>query len=516
MAGSDGFNTLRAKTDSGEIQVFGIFLYRDYPADESALTAFMNDFAQKGSACFPECSGAFRVRVDYSDGRSLFFADNSGFLRYYISRESGGFFPTLADAAPERAARRPNHTAIADFLSYGCVYGLETTVASVYRSDPECYYVVENGEIRTYGKELPALEDAAAPRDMLARQMSRFAAAVKNRGMIGCTITGGTDSRAVLAHLLHNGIRPSLAITEGSDCEDVRAAREIAAILDLPLTVVSTAEENPSWLDEAIEVSDGMMEVCGSYRLYKKADILHTQGIAVECGGGAGEIYKNSFINQDYPFYFGAPRWNRFLRYKVMTNDFPKALCGERIRTEVENTADRTLAFLRQHHGRNKANAYLDAGYRLLQYRSAALSAAEARRLLRYNPLLERSVAALAFHVDPYSLEMQAYQREQVTSYAPELKDVRTDRGLTCDSAKKTKEFVESSTFLLGVAFKRVFRRTKFTPREDNRFAQGLSSPQFYAALTRCKELGILAPDIQAEQLPQTIADRLFALGAFL
>lgn len=312
-------NALRAKTNVGSIQAFGVFLYRDYPADESALTAFMQDFERKGKACFSECSGAFRVRMDYSDGRSLFFADNSGFLRYYISRDTAGFFPTLADAAPERAARRPNYTAIADFLSYGCVYSWETTVSSVYRSNPECYYIVENGVITAHDKGLPALENAAAPRDMLARQMSRFISAVKDRGTIGCTITGGTDSRAVLAHLLYNGIRPSLAITEGREADDVRAAREIATILDLPLTVISDVEEDLSWLDEAIKISDGMMGVCGSYRLYRKADALDAQGISVECGGFAGEIYKNSFINQDYPFYFGAPRWNRFLRYKVAT-----------------------------------------------------------------------------------------------------------------------------------------------------------------------------------------------------
>ena len=39
---------------------------------------------------------------------------------------------------------------------------------------------------------------------------------------------------------------------------------------------------------------------------------------------------------------------------------------------------------------------------------------------------------------------------------------------------------------------------------------------QFYAALDRCKALGILAPEVAGDTIPAPIADRVFTLGSIL
>ena len=92
--------------------------------------------------------------------------------------------------------------------------------------------------------------------------------------------------------------------------------------------------------------------------------------------------------------------------------------------------------------------------------------------------------------------------------------DIPTDRGLTLNPAKMKKEQVKSTLFLAKVAAGRTFRRKKTTGRIDACFAEGLSSPQYREALQHCKDLGILAPEVQ--ELPAAIADRVFALGTIL
>ncbi|MEI3306678.1 MAG: hypothetical protein V8R40_12115 [Dysosmobacter sp.] len=70
-----------------------------------------------------------------------------------------------------------------------------------------------------------------------------------------------------------------------------------------------------------------------------------------------------------------------------------------------------------------------------MQMRLAGISNMENRFYAAYTPLMERSVAASVLGQPPRRLEMQAWQRRQVTQHAPVLKDIPTDRGLTCDSA---------------------------------------------------------------------------------
>ena len=151
-----------------------------------------------------------------------------------------------------------------------------------------------------------------------------------------------------------------------------------------------------------------------------------------------------------------------------------------------------------------------------MQARVRGVYSMSTRWYIHYNPLLERNVAALAFQINPYKLEMQAFQREQVSRYCPAIKAVETDRGLTCDSSRRLQEFVKSNLFLVKVALGRIFRRGRVAQRIDPCFEQGLHSEQYYEALARCKELDIVAEDISADQIPQGIADRLFALGTLL
>ena len=256
---------------------------------------------------------------------------------------------------------------------------------------------------------------------------------------------------------------------------------------------------------------EGQAGICGAYRLLEQFETLEKRGVTLQFGGAAGELYKNSFINQDYPLYGGAPNWERFLKMKVITYSFPKTLCGSGLLPAIEQVPKTLLQMVSKHQGATKASAYLSAGYRILQARAATLSMMENRHVVTCSPLLERCVAAPMLRTDPYQLEMQSYQRRQVKSFCPAIMDIPTDRGLSLNPAKMRKEQVKSTLFLVKVAADRTFRRKKVTGRIDACFAEGLSSPQYREALQHCKDLGILATEVR--ELPLAIADQVFALG---
>ena len=149
---------------------------------------------------FADCLGVYRARIDREDGTAVWFADNYGGSSFFINWQTGTISPSLYEsAAPEE--RKPNPVAIAEFLYFGCTYSYDTIFSGVTRSDPDCYYVVRGTGIETRSKELPPLEQLEPGQEAMASLMERVCRAAQGLSM-GCAVTGGVDSRSVLAHLL--------------------------------------------------------------------------------------------------------------------------------------------------------------------------------------------------------------------------------------------------------------------------------------------------------------------------
>ena len=498
--------------DNVVLRVEGIFIYKDFKAGEESLKAFWEDYYNQ-TLCFDDCIGTYRIQIDLHDRGQLFFGDSAGVMFWYLDDMRGRILGQLSDVL--LTEREPDYASIAQFLWFGCIYEGGTILKGVVRSDPECFYTIRDGKITAYSKNLTPFEKLPDEDNALEQYVRRVLNAVEAREHIGCTITGGTDSRAILAHLCSLGIKPLLSITGTDEQSDVKIAKQIAATLGQKIITVSGKPETSEWLEATLIETDGQAGACGAYRLLRQFQTLEKQDVVLQFGGVAGEFYKNSFINQDYPNYSGRPNWKRFLKYKVITYDFPESLCGPKLRDEVKRVPVFLLSVVEKNQGKTKASAYLSAGYRILQARTQTISMMENRHVITCNPLLERCVAAPMFRTDPYKLEMQSYQRWQVTQLCPQIKNIPTDRGLTCNSGRKQVEWLKSAAFLARVAFGRLFHRKKTAGRIDPCFEQGLCSLQYSEAVDQCKKLGILSEAISPGDLPRSIADRVLTVGNF-
>ncbi len=502
--------------EGASAELTGLFMYRDKPAGEDSLRAFLRDF-DRGTADFDECTGSYRVQLFYPDGRTVAFSDNTGMLRWYF-REDGllsaserVFSPTLEDTMP-RPERKPNFAGIAQYLRFDGIYGPGTVLRLVRRSACDSYYVAEDGHITERSKGLTPLEKLGGGRDTLERHMRRFAQAVSGE-KVGCTLTGGFDSRLVLVHMIHSGLDPVLNTTGGRSHVDVVIAGQIAERLGRELLWFSDEPEGDGWIDEAIAGAGGENSVCINYRLIKRGRAMREKGVVLVCGGLGGECYKNRYIKGES--FKGAPNWERF-QSNLGQLGFPAEICGEGLAQEIEQARVAGLDWLRSHVGKSKASAYLDAGYEIMQVHGTKVDNMNAKFYIPYEPLLERNVAAAAFQIDPRELRLEAFHRDEIARLCPEIMDIKTDHKRTCNPAKKRREWFWDQYFILRSKLALALRPNKVRGRRDACFQAGLSSPQFYAALDRCKALGIIAPGVDGDALPAPIADRIFALGTML
>lgn len=499
------------RIDKYKVSVDGLFMYKDNKSLKESIENFIIDFVNKRQE-FDECYGAYRILID-QEWKKIYFSDNSGMMRFYINKRENRFFKSLMEAEKDTTNRTPNYSAIAQFLCYGCVYGNETIVSSVILSNPNMYYEVYKGEIIKKSKSLQPMQ--AYSKTGISLNNLVIQAVSHCEGKVGCTITGGIDSRSVLANLIDIGVNPLLAITGNNTQSDVQIAKKIAKKTDLNLLIVSDEIEEENWLDLSIEAADGQDGICGIYRLKKLAIELQNRSVDLQFGGLAGEMYKNSFINQDFPFYFGKPKWKKFYRYKVGTFDFREDLFGENVEKEIEKLPSIMLRWLEKFNGSCKGDAYLNAGYEIMQFRCQSNINMFEKHITIYNPLMERKMASYAFGRNPYKLEMQTFQRQEVSEHCRGIKSIETDRNLTCDYYKRNEEFIKNYLFLIKVTVQRLFFRNKVDIRIDNCFEEGHKTEDFYKAINYTKMMGVLNNEIKIEDVPVGLRDRLFTIGSF-
>lgn len=201
--------------------------------------------------------------------------------------------------------------------------------------------------------------------------------------------------------------------------------------------------------------------------------------------------------------------------YKVGTYEFDRELFTDKMLDYLDKLPGNIIDWLKMHTGESKADAYLNAGYEIMQARCNHVINMFERYTTVYNPLMERRMAAYAFGVNPYALEMQAFQRNEVSRQCKKLQNIKTDRGLTCNYNRRALEFVKSYIFLVKVALQRILFRKKEDMRIDNCFITGHKNEKFINALEKTKVLGIICKDTEIEKIPIGLADRLFTIGMF-
>ena len=151
-----------------------------------------------------------------------------------------------------------------------------------------------------------------------------FAAVTRSFGdRVGCALSGGYDSRLILACLRRHGARPRVYVYGTAPERDVRLATEVARREGFPLAVI---DKN----DQPIIVPDRFGEI--AYRNFLAVDGYGWDGIfnngaeiaesarrvhgnAIAFNGGGGEIFRNFFYLPDRKYTIRQLLWSFYSRF---------------------------------------------------------------------------------------------------------------------------------------------------------------------------------------------------------
>lgn len=462
------------------------------------------------------------VVLDKLTGTKIFWGDNSGSQRFYYSLETGIIADTLTVCVKKHPIKiNPCYDAIYQYLSIGKTLDNKTIVDEILMTSYDCIYLLNNGIIIEESKHLkPYME---LDRNFNLSKLMRILTENIKEEHISAVITGGTDSRSILAHLISLGISPKLLITGRKESDDVRIAQKIADCLKLQLFIYNPNEKEPNWIQRAFSFSNGIYDVVLSHRHLKKAELSLELGTLFEFGGVGGEFYKNSYCRPlIYGRLFRKTTARNILKNTIGEKLIAKTWYGEKVvaaRCRVYDTLIRLISknmengFLRNY---NKfAATMLMGGFcnitsNLLPY------------CTKIDPLMDRNLIASVCWKNPLSLSMKRWQRNEIHLHCPEISDIETDKGFTC-SVRKTallRESLSMLTIYFQLAVNKAKRHFLGVRKEepttwDKDYLEAKKSLEYEMSVNVCKQLGIISKDATIENIPLYQVGFILMIGMF-
>ena len=445
----------------------------------------------------------------------LFFGDSCGSQYLFFDRSHARFSDRLLTLrAALGSEAEPDMKALADMIGRGTLFGEETLVRGLAKTDYGSYYLFRNGVFERRSKNLPSFSEMEGKKD-LTDILAPVIAAIGEKKL--CAVcTGGTDSRAVLAALSSLGAEPELVITGHKDNPDLKIAAQVAASLGSELTVIDPSVRERKWLEKGLVMLDGMYDVVLSYRHYLKALWACEKGCSFEFGGFAGEFYKNAFYTPARWLFCGKrnPEFYRRFLLSAPTQDW----FGSMLRDAVPR-CKKTLSDIAAEAGGEKPGLLMAnrIGFARLAAASGSITNGYSSACIKIDPLMDRALVAAASREGHRSHAMHMWQRRQIAKTCPRLGELPTDQGYSCSLrplsllAERCKRLV----FFADRVFNRIRRKLGlgFKSSEqrywDMDYVEARKDAMWQKTLTFCREKGIIRKDVKESDIPLNMTGRL-------
>jgi asparagine synthase (glutamine-hydrolysing) len=316
-------DNVRTFPDDDFIAVCGTFFYRGRTGTEG-LDRIYRDFVPPASDSatlladtMPEHMHGTYVCILFKAGGLYLFTDRIGLYKVYCSADEKVLSSSFLTVTACTASPRLNAQGVFEYIFQGATYGGETAIQGIRSLDPDSLITLSNGhrnDLRRSPLPRPAIDKGSLEEhcERIDGQLGDIFDECTRAfdGRIETALSGGYDSRLMLAHLLNRNVVPTVHVYGRDADDDVRIAKVIAACEGFPLSHVdkqSYRQDVPDndlagVVERNFRVFDGL-PVDGIFD--DGADLATRQDRArngvLALNGGGGEIFRNFFYLPDRP-----------------------------------------------------------------------------------------------------------------------------------------------------------------------------------------------------------------------
>ncbi len=401
------------------------------------------------------------------------------------------------------------------WVAYGTPLPPETPFAGIRRiTGDELVRLDATGSVRRLPRPTPVPDGDL--QTVLAAEMAALATALAGE-RVSVDLTGGLDSRLVVAFLHHAGVVSEAAVIGPEDGPEVDIARRLARILGMPLHVtVHRLDDLATTLPTLLRATGGEVDPARYHPDAQFQRERRARGCTVAVGGAGGAHLREMHYVHELPFLpFGRKGLLRRLwRLKFYPVTVPEEYLSERL--DVDDYLWAHFLERARPHLREDGIATLEVLIARLHGApvTAGLTAAAAALGLDLAvPLYERTVVEAAIRTGPWRRLLHREMRRALATRAPEIAAVPTILGYGC--AADPRSVAIDAVRLLGFQCRRI--RHRIHQRFSGRGAFALAAdrlachPGYEEALRRSglleralrvlKETGVVAPALVPERI---------------
>jgi len=227
-----------------------------------------------------------------------------------------------------------SHQSAYEYVFNGVVSGNETLFNEVKVAPIRATIVVGPHALEIIRPPLPVTQTFASPRrdaslrESIALLDRYFSAVARSFGdRVRCALSGGYDSRLILAFLRRHGMKPSVYVYGGPQNGDVQLAEDIARGEGFALDVIDKDDRPVIPPTEFIETAHRNFLATDGYGY---AGIFHNgaetgelarrvHGDMIAVNGGGGEIFRNFFYLLDRAYTIDELLWSFYSQFDPAT-----------------------------------------------------------------------------------------------------------------------------------------------------------------------------------------------------
>jgi len=311
-SGVNGKSELFESFGNGDfIAVSGTFFFKQH-FDRAAVTAFLEQTRRSGKLSIENTHGCWTMLVSLN-GMLHVLTDPSGLATTFISRGGdviGSSFLAVSAVTPRPTLCDQN---VYEYVFNGSILGNGTLFENITLLPMEGRIQIDSSGVRVEAPPVTVPSWRAYLRDeLLEESLSRLRAGFRRFATafgdnISCALSGGYDSRLILALLKEQGVDPFVFVYGRADDDDVWLAKAIAAGEGFPLEhidksaapLIPPTEYAPQCRHNFFQSDGYTWEGLFTSDAEHQQRRRRTQGGRLYLNGGGGEVFRNFFYLPD-------------------------------------------------------------------------------------------------------------------------------------------------------------------------------------------------------------------------
>jgi hypothetical protein len=502
------------------------FVYMDGVAcGESSIRKFVAEIGADLAAVASKLKGVYFVAIrDRVKARTFAFVDCSAVYHAYVSAKLIG---TSFLEVVSREQLRPDDLdpeAVVEFLHFGNIYSGNTLFSQIRKIEAD--EIVESrvdGSIATYKKSIPDLSRRS--HRSFEEILCSFARSVANE-KVSVDLTGGIDSRLLAVALDYAGLKFEVALSGYREQEDVPIAEEVAKLLGRDFVLTPHSPQQTDW-DDLFAINDGLFDLAKSDRSVQLQRDRVQRGITLAVSGAGGELYKDFWWLQDFPFYARRrPNLERLYDIRFFPGRLEYRIFGPRYQASAASLRKRMIESWLPYRAGTNTETYdrIYYGEKMREFAGRFLT--NSSKILCVNaPYIDREMVSIGYNLARSKRFFNGFHRALITKYSPRIAATRTTEGGISASASP----IYVSGDLIKYVNNRLLRlKTKLYQRRGLpvRAHKGPDSPQLGSVLDefasarktiqRLQDYGILGKTASIAQTKMPSMGSLISLDMFI